>query len=196
MYMRLKASLQKDVSRLSYRVLVLVCLVGLLTGCGFQLRGDLELPEQMQVVYLRGIDRYSEQGQAIVIDLTAAGSTVTEFPADATAVLGITYQNMERRVLSVDAEGKANEYELVYTLRFLLEDKKGQVLIGEQQILQVRYFIFDAAGVLGKSEEEAQLKRQMQKDAAARMLQRIVAGLRTTASATSRAAGAFITRQS
>lgn len=196
MYTRLKVSLQKQVIRSSSRVLVLVCLVGFLTGCGFQLRGDLELPEQMQVVYLRGIDRYSEQGQAIVIDLTAAGSTVTEFPADATAVLGITYQNMERRVLSVDAAGKAKEYELIYTLRFLLEDEKGQVLVGEQQILQVRYFIFDAAGVLGKSEEEARLKQQMQKDAAARMLQRIVASLRTTASATSGVAGAFITRQS
>ncbi len=167
-------------ARLTAALLFLAVLSALTSGCGFQLRGELELPSAMDAVMLQGIDRYSEQGQDIVVSLVAVGSRVTQDPVDATSVLRITHRSMERRVLSVDAAGKANEYELIYRLSFLLEDKTGEILVPTQTILQVRDYIFDLDNVLGKSEEEALLRRQLEKDAALRMLRRLEAGLRVS----------------
>jgi LPS-assembly lipoprotein len=156
-----------------------------LSACGFHLRGvgGAALPESLATVRVtmpgRGID--DPTVAAVRRAFTAAGARLTEAADAATVVL--QDERVETQVISVStATAKANEYRLRYGIGFRLE---GAGETGAPQTIRlVREYTFDPTQVLAKEQEERELVREMQTEAAQQIVRR-VARLKQTEQQTS-----------
>ncbi len=164
-------------------LLLLLILLPLLAGCGFHLRGSAadtavgRLPEAVSPIYIQGVAPGDRLYQALTLSLRAAGATVTSDPAGAASRLLIDERRSQRKVLSVDSRGKVLEYQLEEGLRFRLE-RDGQEAVQPQRIDVVQTYLSADVLVLGKSEEERELRSDMYRRIADQLARRLVAQLR------------------
>ena len=86
-----------------FRNIAVVTISVLLTGCGFQLRTQPNIPPEMSRTYIATDDSYSLFYRAFRDELAKAGVDVVSSPADATAVFSILADVTDQRVLSVSA---------------------------------------------------------------------------------------------
>jgi len=162
----------------SLRVTGIALLLGLLSACGFHLRGDVELPPALRETFLDSKNPYTGMARALRVELEAAGGRIVESSENATAVLRIVREISENRILSVGSTGKASEYELFNEVVFSLSDAEGKVLIKSQSLRMTRDLVFDETELLGKISEAEGIHRQMRRNLARQIIIRIDAGLR------------------
>lgn len=142
-------------------------------GCGWRLRGQIALPPDMERTFLKGAAPYSELGVVLQNKLKGADAGLVSERNQATAILHILADKVDKRVLSIDSTGRASEYELNYILRFMLTDKSGKTLVAEQTVTTVRELSYDSDNVLSTSDEEQRLKKDMVRFGVQQMLRRI-----------------------
>lgn len=147
-------------------------LILLLSACGFQLRGTVVLPPVMEATRLEG-DRFSLLVSELDRVLQNAGARMVDEGGQATAVLKVLGENSSQRVLSVGATGRVAEYELYHQVDYQLENPQGEVLVAKQTLSARRSFQFDENDVLGKANEEENLREEMQRDLALRIVQQL-----------------------
>lgn len=156
------------------RVLLLAtCCALLLAACGFHLRGEVALPAVMMKTYIQGATPYSELETDLRRALSHAGVQVTDVPQDATAQLRVVHEEFGRRVLTVDISGKAREYELFYAVTFAVTNAGGKTLLTPQPLTLTRDFTFNEVSLLGKSNEEDLLHKEMRQEMVQRILRRL-----------------------
>ncbi len=111
----------------------------------------------MERTYIATDDLHSLFYRALRIDLQDAGVNLVESPADASAVLSITYDETAQRVLSVSARNVPTEYEVYYTIQYTI-DAGSERLVEPQTLTVTRDYTYDELLVLGKAREEALLR--------------------------------------
>jgi LPS-assembly lipoprotein len=149
-------------------------LLLLLSGCGFDLRGSGADKLQLPPTYLAG--NAGPLKQALRHYLAIAQAPIVESEKDAQLVITLLDEDVARRVLSVDARGRVNEYEVDYTARYSVT-RAGQVLIPPETLSQQRSYTFDQSEVLAKDQEQERLVQDMRRDVVRRMMQRLQAKL-------------------
>ncbi len=164
----------------------LLFFVLLLAGCGFHLRGSQDLSAVLPEVALSGVTSQTELGRLLYPQLDAAKVKVTD---DARLQLRIVQDSYGKRVLSLDNNGRANQYELSYQLGYELvktlpqEDQQAAAqtvtVLPVSTIRERREYLFDANRVLAKAEEEQRLKQDMRKAAVEKLLRRLQFSLKT-----------------
>jgi LPS-assembly lipoprotein len=145
-------------------MLVVICCLIVLEGCGFRLRGsiggDLALPS----LYIQ-----SSGNNLFVNELRQAlGNTQTKVVSERAAaalIIGVGAEKLDRRVLTVDASGRVQEYELHYAVSFAVNDASARSLLGSQTISERRSFEFTGA----------QLYQDMRRSAVQRAVHRLQA---------------------
>ena len=158
-----------------FRTLVLLLMVMIAGGCGYQLRGAVSLPPELDGIHVAGP---RDIGAALTLVLDGGGIQVQSSRDSASAVLRLRDELFDRRVLSVDAStGKEREFELAYRVAFELIGADGEELLPMQTVSLVRDYVFDANAVLGKSREQDVLHAEMRRDAATQIVRRIAASL-------------------
>lgn len=167
---------------LLYSLLVPVSLT--LSGCGFQLRGSVELPDTLQSIALEGTPSVGPLAVDVRNALNRVGGSVVESASLAESVIVVTRDDVTRNVLSVNSSGQANEYELNYQLGFRLESPAGDVLVPNQTVSLFRQYLFNPDTVLAKSDQEARLTREMRQSAVNQMLLRLSTSLKNAPAGT------------
>ena len=162
-----------DLSRLGMSLLLLVGL----TACGFHLRGQLELPEAMAATYIESAGVNADLVKRLRNSLQNNGAQVTTNRSEATAILRLLNDSADRRVLSVGGGRKVRELELHYAVRFELVELGGDHLVAPQQVELFRDYTYDENDILGKQGEEANIREDMIREAANRVLRIIQAAL-------------------
>jgi len=152
-----------SVMHVKHSLIVVMCFL-LLSGCGFKLRGAYKLPVEMQVTYIDAVQKNSTLTRALVRTLKASDIKVAENAADDIAVLKLSNESKTKRIVSVDASGRAREYTLTYAIDFHVTALTAKFEIEKQTISIDRDFQFDTEDVLGNSREESQLYEEMQQD--------------------------------
>ena len=174
----------------SFRITFAWCLVtGILatvSACGFHLRGAVVLPPELQQIALQGTPPAGALAVEIRNALEVAGGKLVASTGNADSVIVITRDAVEQTVLSVNPAGQASEYQLHYQLGFRLEAPDGRPRVPAQAISLYRQYEFNPATVLAKSDQQADLTRQMRRAAVNQMLQRLAASLRHSPSPASR----------
>jgi len=150
------------------RISLLLPLLLVVTACGFQLRTAPQLPPEMARTYIDTKDRHSEFYRSLRRGLVEAGVDVVDSAADASAVFTVLNDDTDQRVLSVSARNVPREYEVFYTINYTVQTDTG-ILLAPQLQTATRDYTYDETKVLGKAQEEEQLR-----DALARDLVRIV----------------------
>ncbi len=144
----------------------------LLAACGFQLRGQAQLP--FETLHIPG-------NNPLVVELrrnvaAASKTRLVDSAGDAQAVLGFTQELRDKIILSFSAAGRVNEYQLRYRVGFRVTDPKGaRVYLPTSEILLTRDMAYSDAQVLAKEAEEALLYRDMQRDMVQQIMRRLVA---------------------
>lgn len=145
----------------------------LLSGCGYRLRGDIALPRDVRTVHVRAP---AALGQDIRTLLESGGVALTPNRAEADASISVSDERYDKRVLSVDpTTGKEREFELAYTVSFVVTRRDGTKVIADGRVNLLRDFIFDPDEVLGKSREEDVLREEMRRDVAQQMMRQVEA---------------------
>lgn len=153
-----------------FKMVALVLLTLSLAACGFQLRGRANLP--FETLFVEG------GSPGFVADLSRAigiGSTTRILPssAGAQAVLQISGESREKRILSLSGAGRVREYLMIYRIEFRLRDSQNRDLLPRQTIELRRDMTYDDTLVLAKESEEVLLYQDMQKDITSQILRRM-----------------------
>lgn len=156
------------------RLIIIGYLTLLLSACGFHLRESVSLPESLQATAVQGVSEYSNLDLSLKRAFRQAGYPLTTV-GNASAILVVTQNVVSRRVLSVNATGVANEYELKYTLGFKLMDSEKNQLMPEQTITLYRSYRYNPDIVLAKTAEEERLQKDMTDYAVKQLIRRISA---------------------
>ncbi len=164
--------MKQNYSKLT-RWIFLLSLLSVLTACGFQLRGNVELPALYQEVHI--VDRgNSDVKAALSKALTDVGSRIVSSPGSATAVITILSRGIQRRALNVGGK-RIREYELQLEILFVVQNHQGKQISEPQKVSIVRSYQNDVNNVLAKDNEEAVLRKEMMRPAMGQMLHRLKA---------------------
>jgi outer membrane lipopolysaccharide assembly protein LptE/RlpB len=132
----------------------------LCSGCGFQLRDNVELPPQMAKTQMVINDEYSSLARRVTVMLEQNG---VQFVGgnEATAILEIPVNTVVTDVLTIGDNARVREYRISHTVRFRLLDAQGQVLVGWQNMRQAREVSFDEQRILAGSREQEYLEKEL-----------------------------------
>lgn len=147
----------------------------MLASCGYHLRGAVDLPEPMRKVFLANasLPLREQFSQSLK---TSKGMVVNSIE-QASLVVNVLNERMDRRVLSLSNTGKANEFELNYSLDFQLQDTKGEALADRQTIEINRDYFNDQEAIIAKTNEEAVIMKEMYQQAVRSIVDRARAQL-------------------
>lgn len=136
------------------------CSALLLSGCGFQLRGEANLPPEMGRTQMIVNDEYSTLARRVRVILERSG---VQFVAaeQATAILEIPQNEVVTEVLTIADNARAREYRVTYTVRFRLTDAEGRKLIDWQTLRQAREISFDEQQILASAREQEYLRDEL-----------------------------------
>jgi len=154
------------------RLMLLLLLVSTLHACGFQLRGAVDISQDVAPIYIQqnsAFDLFRE----IKTLLAANKITVTENPGKANSQLTLLNEAQTRRVLSVDADGRAREYLLTYTVNFSVKIKKMNEKA--ESISITRSLLFDPNAVNAVVNQSEVLYKDMRRDASRLILLKLQA---------------------
>jgi LPS-assembly lipoprotein len=151
-------------------ILTLVCLAQL--GCGFRLRGAVEIPPELNPIHIRA-GGGSPVRQALMDQLSGSDVDVVPSAADAKLILRILGENRTSRVVAVDSAGRVLAYELNYLVRYDAVTPDGTQKVSAQTLELTRTFDNPDVEVLGKQLEEELIYEDFARDAADRILMRL-----------------------
>lgn len=151
--------------------LLLVAL--LVSGCGFQLRGAVTLPEGVDSLYVGGQDSNGDLAQKLRALLRGNNIEVVTSPGKASYSVILLESGSMRRTLALDSQARAAEYLLTETARFEVRDSSGALALAAQDLQEQRVMAYDPDNVTGKAEEESLLRQNMRDGLAAQIARRL-----------------------
>jgi len=157
---------------------LLLGLLSAVAGCGFHPRGSSALPSEMAVTFIKSGQPYGSLVDDFSAALQAQGGQVTTLRSEATAILHIVSNLIEKRVLSVDTAGKVLEYEIQQTISFSVETSEKLPLVEQQEVSLARDYIFSSAEALSTEREDKIIRRVLQRNLVNLAMLRITAAAR------------------
>jgi LPS-assembly lipoprotein len=157
-----------EILRLPIRLLFLLFAAVLLSGCSFHLRGQAGM--QFKTMYLEAANPGTAFIKELRRSLEANKVELLDSPKQADIVLNIVSEIPDKQILTLDASGRVNEFELYYRVSLRAYDRQHNDLIPADQIEMHSDFPYDDNHVLAMEAEEALLYQSMRTD----MVQQIV----------------------
>ena len=117
----------------------------------------------MQRTFIEAIERNSLFHRELQARLRAAGVELAASPDDATAILTISIDETDQRVLSVSTRNVPTEYEVYYTVEYGLSSGE-ESLLAPQYLTLTRDYTYDETLVLGKAREETIMREAIVQD--------------------------------
>ena len=156
-----------------------ILLTLLLAGCGFQLRGQADLPPELAVVYIQSIQGIGMPpgilSRRLQTVLVGSGVNVVRDPAQATATITILNEGSVRRAVAADRFDIKRSYFLVYNATYQVTLANGKTLISAEGISANRNLLFDENRVLGFEAAQESLIDSMADELAWQIIRRLQA---------------------
>jgi LPS-assembly lipoprotein len=152
------------------RQVVACALAGLLTGCGFQLRGPPSLG--FRSIALAGFAPRSPLAGELKRSL-AKSVRVVDAPAQAEVVLRVLSDERSKSVVASTSAAQVREFQLHLKFEFRAETAGGKELLPNAELLLSRDLSYSETQALAKEQEEADLFREMQTDVVMQVMRRL-----------------------
>ena len=140
--------------RFIYHLILSLALV----SCGYSMRGNISLPDDIRTVSLTS-ESYSLLLNLITENLKNSDITVTDSKDKDLYRINILSESFKRRQLSINASGRVNEYEIIYDLSF--EINPPNLKSDVETITLYRDYSFDENNIMGNSDREEQIQKEM-----------------------------------
>jgi len=141
----------------------------LLSACGFHLRGQIDVPESLQRIHVKGTD------VELVYDLERSlkfSNVLVVDEGDNAAILDVSNTSYLKEVVGTSSTGIASNYKMTYTVNYVVVDNLGDTLQRES-VNQSRTLSYDANNILLFEREETFLKEEMRKELVSFILRRM-----------------------
>ncbi len=161
--------IKKSLARTPLITLFVLCLA----GCGFHLRGMVDMPPWLNNIAIILQEGHPDLGPLLQEQLQAYNINVVDGPSLASYWLFIESDNFQQQITSVSSSTTPRQYQLIYTVRFKLQSRDGKELISATPVVVTRQITVNSDRMLGSDEEEAITKHEMRRDAAMQILNRL-----------------------
>lgn len=152
------------------RSAVLLGSLLLLSACGFQLRGTFNLPQEFRHLNVDG----EEQNTLLIITLVETlRATGVKVDSAAPYTLYIVAQDTERERITVSETALTDDYLLINSASFVLQDRKGLPLLQPRSVMAQTTFTDDQRTPTVKAEEEASLRSELDTQLALQILRQL-----------------------
>ena len=147
----------------------------MLTGCGFQLRGNIDLPSDLKQVSVVS-NKYSDLVKNLNQRFSNNNIQVVDKSDRDLYRVKIVSETFNRRQLSINISGRVNEYELIYNIIYQISspDEKAK----EEAMSLYRDYSFDENNIMGNTDREAQIKKEMTSNAASLIFTKLIAKIK------------------
>ena len=156
------------------RMIQVIIFTSLLSACGFHLRGDYLLSDELQTLYVSSSDVHGELTRLVKQHLARNQVKVLKYKKEQTPELRIISDKLDRRTLSVFQNGQVAEYELIYAVHYqlLFDTKEGKAFEAPRDFTFElnRDYQDDPNFALAKSRELSLLLSELRKSAADKIL--------------------------
>ncbi|MBP8885719.1 LPS-assembly lipoprotein LptE [Ectopseudomonas oleovorans] len=142
------------------RNLLIIGLAGLLSACGFQLRGTGDVQFALQELDVSARDAYGDTVQQVREVLERNDVRVY---AGAPYKLVITRESENRRSASYSSGARTAEYELTMALEYEIRGAQNLLLTGNKVEVQ-NYYQQDDNNLAGSDQEAAQLRSELRRE--------------------------------
>ncbi len=153
------------------RLFLAVLPAALVAGCGFQLRRYDAMPFARLFVDAPAGSAVAQRIRTLL--LAGKSVTLTTTGAEADAVVKLTEEVRDKTILSLSGAGRVTEYRLTLRLGYTVVGRGAQVLAAPETIELARDLTYDDAQLLAKGAEENLLYRDMDENAALRVVRRL-----------------------
>lgn len=158
------------------RRFLLVSLMALVVGCGFQLR---QSPNYAFTTLFVNLPENDAMGASLRRNISASGQVTVITDVRDVEKAQVIYEPIanlrEKVILGRTSTGAIREYQLRLRYRFRLRTQGGKELIPDVEIFLTRDINFNETGALSKESEEGLLYRDMENDLIQQILRRLAA---------------------
>lgn len=146
-------------------LLILLAILGLSACGGWSLRGTRDAVS-VDSVYISSKGA-STMRRALTTELINSGVRLNRKRTEAGAVIELSGETFDRRVLSVDSDtGKVREIELALEVVFSIRGRDGKLLVPPDRLNWAQDYVFDENSLLGTNERARLVERELADDAA------------------------------
>lgn len=154
-------------------VWLLALAIGVLGGCGWQLRGQGDAPQHIDSLHIGGRPLDAQLRRELERDLDALGIPRKESAHQAQYSLVILDQKSKRRTAALSARARTSELELIEEVEFTLLASDGSEVIPPATVRDDRVFEYNEDDILATDDEAQLLRREMR----ANLVRQIIAYL-------------------
>lgn len=155
----------------SVRLLVIACLIILLSGCGFTLRGSQTSQLSVTQLALNLQQENSPFARALRSTLNSIDVDIGDNDADYTLTVGQEEHSV--RQISVTGRASAAQYELSSAVNVELHNRAGELLLGPEIINVQKTYFEDIANIAGSSSEMELLRAEMRQELVDQLIRRL-----------------------
>lgn len=153
--------------------IALFLFLGILTGCGFHLRGNIKLDDNFKRMVINSDNPYGEITLQLKQILGHSGVELEENPGPQIITLALKNERYHTTTFSQSASSKTTQYTLVLELDYTLEDDKGKALYGPKTISTQANYTVNQDAVLTTTTQEDITRVSLQKQAVYLLLQQL-----------------------
>jgi len=150
---------------------VIVLITTTISACGFHLRGNIPLSDGIKNMFVVAPDgTFKDQLERI---LTRAGAEPASVKSGADVILNVTDASVQRTIGTLDDRGKANSYNLIFSVQYSLDGSNGEKVRPSTSIIESRRYNFDPNQVVESEAEEAELLEAMEEEVSLRIVRQL-----------------------
>tara|TARA_B110000305_G_scaffold152584_1_gene169179 strand:- start:703 stop:1185 length:483 start_codon:yes stop_codon:yes gene_type:complete len=154
--------------------IILISMLLVLSSCGYSMRGSINIPSSVESVSVVSSE-YSELVNILNSSLISSNIKTSVSKNDDIYRIVILSEEFNRRQLSINISGRVNEYELIYSVNFELKVPNEKSI--KDKIILYRDYSFDENNVMGNSDREDDIKKEMMSTASTLIFNRLVASI-------------------
>jgi LPS-assembly lipoprotein len=155
-----------------FRSGVLLLVLLLLGGCGFQLRGTTDLPTAWRQLHLAADAPQAELAQELEGQLRASGVQWVS-RKESNYVIALSAERFEQRSLSVGQAIRAAEFELVLSAEYAIYDSQGRSVQNASLATVSALVENDPQNIVGKSDEIRMLREELRRNLVQQIIRQI-----------------------
>lgn len=144
-----------------------------LAGCGFHLRGNVDLPPWLNEVAIVSQGGSQDLDPLLRDQLQSYHINVPAEPALAKYWLIIQNESFQQQITSVSSSTTPRQYQLLYTVGFKLQKAHGRDVTPASVVTVTRQITINSDRILGSNQEESITKNEMRRDAIIQILYRL-----------------------
>lgn len=143
-----------------------------LQGCGWHLRGAQPLPPELQTLFLQVASENSSFARSLKRSLKSMDVQLADQNTGAPYSLVVSDVNRTTRTISTTSAAKVAEYALTSSINFSVKNQQGETLIPQTLLSVEKSYLYNSNNAVSSYEEEALLRREMERDLVQQLIRR------------------------